>query len=33
MENASGGADRWHLGQSVGDATAHIQAELLVVDA
>ncbi|AAF84579.1 hypothetical protein XF_1770 [Xylella fastidiosa 9a5c] len=31
--NASGGADRWHLGQPFGDAMAHIQAELLVADA
>src|SRR3546814_13131937 len=32
-KDASGGADRWRLSQPFGDAVAHIQAALLVVDA
>ena len=32
-ETASGDADRWRLGQSLGDASAQIHAEWLVADA
>ena len=32
-ETASGDADRWRLGQSLGDAPAQIHAEWLVADA